>query len=148
MSSSLSDFTQPGCEFASSGKVRQAACTLVLDVGKTRSKLLAIDDQGALLGDWQQASASIDTPQGYRALDTAATRAWLCEVLGRLGALRQRIGAIVPISHGAAIAGIDEGAWYCRYPTTNSPALTSAATTGSSAWTRSSNASARCCPRA
>ena len=84
------------------------AVTLVLDVGKTHSKLLAIDDSGTLLGQWQQASTSIEAPEGYRALDTAATEGWLRESLAELGTLRQRISAIVPVGHGAALAGIDE----------------------------------------
>jgi len=85
----------------------QAALTLVLDVGKTRTKLLAIDDDGELLQSWQRESCSVDVAEGYRALDTAGIESWLRDTLASLGALRQQVRAIVPITHGAALAGID-----------------------------------------
>jgi L-fuculokinase len=80
--------------------------TLVLDVGKTRAKLLAIDDGGALRGAWQHASTSVEAPEGYLALDTAGTEAWLFDTLAGMGALRREVRAIVPVTHGAAFAGV------------------------------------------
>jgi sugar (pentulose or hexulose) kinase len=84
----------------------ELALTLVLDVGKTRTKVLAIDDHGDLLQSWQRDSRSVDAAAGYRALDTAGLQTWLCETLASMGSLRKSVRSIVPITHGAALAGI------------------------------------------
>lgn len=85
------------------------AVTLVLDVGKTRTKLLAIGETGQLLESWACASRSIQTAAGYLALDTSGVQTWLCETLAGMGALRKQVRDIVPITHGAAFAGIGTG---------------------------------------
>lgn len=59
-----------------------------------------------MLGTWQRASRSLDAAEGYRALDTGAIEAWLQETLAGLGALRRKVRAIVPVTHGAAFAGL------------------------------------------
>lgn len=82
--------------------------TLVLDVGKTRTKLLAIDADGELLESWQRDSGSDFVSEGYRALDTTGTEAWLSATLAGMGDLRRAVRAIVPITHGAAIAGLGQ----------------------------------------
>lgn len=86
----------------------ELALTLVLDVGKTRTKLLAIDENGLLVQSWERASRSVETTTGYLALDTAGARTWLCETLAGMNGLRKHIRCIVPITHGAALAGVDE----------------------------------------
>lgn len=83
------------------------ALTLVLDVGKTRTKLLAIDGHGQLRQGWEQRSRSVETASGYLALDTAGVQTWLSETLAGMGSLRQSVRCIVPVTHGAALAGID-----------------------------------------
>lgn len=87
----------------------EAALTLVLDVGKTRTKLLAIAEDGELVQSWQRASRSISAAEGYQALDAAGTADWLRQTLSELGPLRASVRSIVPIAHGAALAGIDAG---------------------------------------
>lgn len=80
--------------------------TLVLDVGKTRTKLLAIDEDGQLVQSWACESRSVQAAAGYLALDTAGVQTWLCETLAGMGPLRSAVRSIVPITHGAALAGI------------------------------------------
>ncbi len=82
---------------------------MVLDVGKTRTKLLAIAEDGTLVDGWQRQSRGTDAAAGYRALDTAGVQTWLCQTLASMGALRKAVRSIVPITHGAALAGIDAG---------------------------------------
>lgn len=84
----------------------EAALTLVLDVGKTRTKLLAIAEDGKLIKSWERSSRSVDAAAGYLALDTAGVQTWLCETMAGMGRLRKSVRSIVPITHGAAIAGI------------------------------------------
>lgn len=84
----------------------ESALTLVLDVGKTRTKLLAIDEYGQLQGSWERSSRSVEAAAGYLALDTAGVQTWLSETLAGMGSLRKSVRYIVPITHGAAIAGI------------------------------------------
>lgn len=84
----------------------ESALTLVLDVGKTRTKLLAIDEDGQLQRSWERSSRSVEAAAGYLALDTAGVQTWLCETLASMGSLRKSVRSIVPITHGAAIAGI------------------------------------------
>lgn len=80
---------------------------LVLDVGKTRTKLLVLDADGQVVARCDRASAALPL-HGYSALDTAATEAWLeCQIAG-LGPLRQRLARAVVTAHGAAFALVDD----------------------------------------
>lgn len=81
--------------------------TLVLDIGKTRSKVLAIAADGKVVGSWARPSASLKTNLGYMALDSHGTEDWLHATLAGLGEMRRAVRRIVPITHGAAFAGID-----------------------------------------
>ena len=81
---------------------------LVLDIGKTRSKLLVLDADGKLVAAHDQASAARPCAQGYSALDTDAVAAWLEDALTGLGPLRQRLLHAVVTAHGAAFALVDE----------------------------------------
>lgn len=79
---------------------------LVLDVGKTHSKLSLWDSQGNCLGRRSHANRVVDGP-GYRALDSAGIERWLMDGLREFAA-RAEIAAIVPLAHGAAAALVCE----------------------------------------
>lgn len=81
-------------------------CTAVIDIGKTSSRLLLIDDQGRTAYESAQASASIPSGQGYLALDTEGCERWLLRALGDLGPLAQGLRRVIVTTHGAAVAGI------------------------------------------
>jgi sugar (pentulose or hexulose) kinase len=88
----------------------ETAVTLVLDVGKTRTKLLAIDADGSLLDHWDHGSKAAASAFGYQALDTAGVKNWLVDTMASLGPLRKSVRTIVPITHGAALAGVHDEA--------------------------------------
>ena len=71
---------------------------LVLDLGKTRSKLLVLTRQGDILAQAETASSTCSARLGtgpdapaYSALDTEATAAWLASSLASLGPLRPHL---------------------------------------------------------
>ena len=80
--------------------------TVVLDVGKTMSKL-TLWDGGTLLERRTRANETVAGPH-YTALDSDGIEAWMVTVL-RDFAVLGRIGAIVPVAHGAAIAVLRDG---------------------------------------
>jgi sugar (pentulose or hexulose) kinase len=80
---------------------------IVLDVGKTASKAILCDAQGAVLARREHHNAVLSS-EGNRVLDTAGVERWLAAVLRELGALHP-VRAIVPVGHGAAAAMIREG---------------------------------------
>lgn len=83
------------------------ALTVVLDLGKTHTKLTAWSAAGELL----QRETYANTPcvsANYPALDVEGIELWLGEALSRFAALGQ-ICAIVPVGHGAAAAIVREG---------------------------------------
>lgn len=82
----------------------QDGATLVLDVGKTNSKLTLWDTSGGLLDTRARANA----PATPSILDVAGVGAWLMESLSEL-ARTTRIARIVPVAHGAAAALIRDG---------------------------------------
>ena len=85
---------------------------LVLDMGKSRSRLFVLDSLGSVVAQADQASASV--PAGaYRALDTDGAIAWLEESIVALGPLRPRLARAVATAHGAAFASLqgDALAW-------------------------------------
>ncbi|MDT7838906.1 FGGY-family carbohydrate kinase [Aquabacterium sp. OR-4] len=82
-----------------------AALDLVLDIGKTRSKLLVIDRAGAVLAQSDHASGT-QRSGPWAALDTAGIEAWLCEALAGLGARRSQLARAVVSAHGAAFAAV------------------------------------------
>ena len=75
---------------------------LVLDVGKTHSKLTLVGLDGAVLAVRARANASLDTGP-RRALDVEGIDAWMLTAVRAL-ALEAEILAIVPVGHGAAAA--------------------------------------------
>jgi L-fuculokinase len=92
------------------------ALDLVLDIGKTHTRLFVLDGQGTVLAQAGQASASVcvHTPGGaYLALDTDGIAAWLEGAIAALGPLRLRLARAVVTAHGAAFAALAGGqlAW-------------------------------------
>jgi sugar (pentulose or hexulose) kinase len=81
--------------------------TIVLDVGKTLSKVSLWTPEGVLL---EKRSRPNDRVQGrgYLALDVVGIEAWLVESLAQLAKLAP-VSAIVPVAHGAAMAIVREG---------------------------------------
>jgi sugar (pentulose or hexulose) kinase len=88
---------------------RRGELTAVLDVGKTRVKLLLVDGQGALVAARERANAGVPAAVAgapYLALDTAGIADWLREALVSLGPLRDALGRIIVSTHGAAFAAM------------------------------------------
>src|SRR5689334_10635706 len=76
--------------------------TVVLDVGKTLSKLSLWDPNGRQIALRTRANDRIDTG-GYVALDAAGIEEFLVESLQSFARLAD-VGAIIPVSHGAGAA--------------------------------------------
>lgn len=86
--------------------------TAVLDVGKTRVKLLLIDAAGVLVASRERANGSVAARVSgapYLALDTAGIAAWLREAVVSLGALRAGLARIIVSTHGASLAALRGG---------------------------------------
>lgn len=82
-----------------------AALDLVLDIGKTRSKLLVIDRAGNVLAQAEHGSGT-RADGTWAALDTDGIAAWLSEALAGLGTLRSQLARAVVSAHGAAFAAV------------------------------------------
>lgn len=80
--------------------------SVVLDVGKTMSKL-TLWDGGALVERRTRANESVATGQ-YRTLDSDGIAAWMVETLSDFAKIG-RIGAIIPVAHGAAFVVLRNG---------------------------------------
>lgn len=85
---------------------------LVLDVGKTHSKLLVLDRAGEVLAQRERDSQVRDSGLGYScnysALDTQGIADWLEDGLAGLGALRRHLSSAVVSAHGAAFAAVQD----------------------------------------
>lgn len=88
-----------------------SANVIVLDVGKTVSKLSLWSGEGRLLKRLSRANAPVSGP-GYAALDTDGITAWLTGALCGLAA-EGPVQAIVPVGHGAAGAIVRNGTLVC-----------------------------------
>lgn len=88
------------------------ALDLVVDIGKTHSRLLVLDRQGRVQ---QQAVCDSGTRREgpWAALDAAGLEDWLSGAITSLGPLRQRLAAVSVSAHGAAFAAVegDRLAW-------------------------------------
>lgn len=84
---------------------RQKA-VLVLDMGKTNMKLLAIDQSGHVLARSSAANPSLPGPP-WQHPDVPATEAWLLRAIGEL-AREVEVVAIVPSAYGSTCAMLDE----------------------------------------
>ncbi len=74
--------------------------TIVVDIGKTRSKLSLWSRDGRCL----QKRGRANQPQQSGKLDTTATAAWLLSTLADFSS--DKVEAIIPVAHGAAFAAI------------------------------------------
>ena len=88
------------------GAAGAGALDLVLDLGKTRSKLIVLDREGAVVATADHAS-KVRQEGRYAALDTQGLEAWLLDSLAGLGPLRGRLAHAVVSAHGAAFAAVD-----------------------------------------
>lgn len=84
---------------------------VVLDVGKTLAKLSLWTRGGAVVARESRQNARVDGGQ-YAALDVDGIDAWMGEVLAGFAKLG-RIGAIVPVGHGAAAVIVCDGRLAC-----------------------------------
>ena len=81
--------------------------TLVLDVGKTRAKLLLIDAAGQALAQTDCDNQSTEAPQGYTALGVGRLQAWCVQAVQAWAPdLRARVARLITSTHGAAFCGL------------------------------------------
>lgn len=87
-----------------------AGNTLVLDIGKSRAKLVLIDGHGAVRWSTHCQNATVeDAAHGFRALDTGRLAAWIQQAMPALPKA-QAPGRIAVTAHGAAFCALgDEG---------------------------------------
>ena len=100
----LSDLAQTPGETSAP---RHGALSGVIDIGKTRCKLLVLSDAGEVVYQRQMDSKSHWVPEGYLALDVDAIEAWLRQSLADLGPLRRRLRHLITTTHGATFAALD-----------------------------------------
>lgn len=82
--------------------------TLVLDIGKTNCKLTLIDGQGLSLAERRRPNRVLPAHDGgYPYHDSEGIWQWMLEVLAEF-ACTARIGTIVPVTHGATAALVDQ----------------------------------------
>jgi sugar (pentulose or hexulose) kinase len=83
-----------------------ADALIVLDIGKTNAKLALIDAAGTLLAEQRRPNA-VRTDGPYAHLDTDGLWDWLLATC-RAFAARAHVSAIVPVTHGATAALVDD----------------------------------------
>lgn len=84
-----------------------AGSTIVIDLGKTLSKVSLWDLDGRMIDRQVRANVPVEV-DGVRRLDASAIGAWLIEVLARYA--NHPIRTIIPVGHGAGIAALVNGA--------------------------------------
>ncbi len=80
---------------------------IVVDIGKTLSKISLWSREGQCLERRTRTNAVL-LANPYAPLDTKATADWLIESLAEFAS--HPVEAIIPVAHGAAVAGIRDGA--------------------------------------
>ncbi len=96
-----------GSRFAA-GAWKTGRLLVVLDIGKSNAKIVLLDPvRGLELAVLRRPNASVPGEPMLQ-LDIVGLRAWLLDVLASLPE-RHRIGAIVPVAHGAACVMLDAG---------------------------------------
>jgi sugar (pentulose or hexulose) kinase len=80
--------------------------TAVLDIGKTNVKLVLLDADGGVIGEARR-SNTIVAGGPYPHHDTEGIRGWLLSALRGFSS-QARITAIVPVTHGATAALVDD----------------------------------------
>ncbi len=89
--------------------MRDADLTAVLDVGKTRVKLLLVDAAGGLVASRERANQSVAARIDgvpYLALDTDGIATWLAAAIVSLGPLRNALHRFIVSTHGASLAAL------------------------------------------
>ncbi len=95
---------------------------VVLDIGKSNAKIVLLDPvRGVELAALRRPNASVSGGPMLQ-LDIAGLRGWLLDVLSALPQ-RHRIGAIVPVAHGAACVMLDAAGEAVLAPDYEDPAL-------------------------
>lgn len=89
-----------------SGEDLTEGVAIVVDIGKTLSKVSLWSRAGACLGKVTRPNARLATDP-YIPLDTAGVADWLIGALS--GFAGHPVEAIIPVAHGAAVAGIRNG---------------------------------------
>ncbi len=89
-----------------------ADLTLVIDIGKSRAKLLLMDAEGQVATQYDRPNASVASALGYPALDLAGLEAWMAHTL-RQEPATARCARVIVSTHGAAFVGLagDALAW-------------------------------------
>lgn len=85
----------------------QAGAILILDVGKTLSKLSLWSADGILLDKISRPNALVKA-DGVAVLDAEGIEQWVREHLPRMAAIAP-VSAIIPVAHGAGFAAIRDG---------------------------------------
>ncbi len=86
-------------------------CIVVLDIGKTLAKLTLWSPEGTLLDRCTRPNERKTSAQGYHTLDVGGIGGWMADTLASF-ARQKRIGAIVPVGHGAAGVVLEPGGGY------------------------------------
>jgi sugar (pentulose or hexulose) kinase len=89
-------------------------CVVVLDVGKTLTKLSLFAEEGQLIVQRSYQNRVVEF-EGRHWLDTEGIDRWVRQTLQEFTQLRS-IAAIVPIGHGAAAGLIRDDALVCPIP--------------------------------
>jgi sugar (pentulose or hexulose) kinase len=97
----------------------QTGLTVVLDVGKTLTKLSLWGASGEVLARESRPNQRIDAGR-YAALDAEGVEAWVAQVLTDF-ARQGQIARIVPVGHGAGFAVLRGGALACLPPDYEEP---------------------------
>ncbi|OZA62208.1 MAG: carbohydrate kinase, partial [Sphingomonadales bacterium 39-62-4] len=84
-----------------------SGATIVIDLGKTLSKVSLWDAGGRVLDRHVRANIPCEAG-GIRRLDASAIGQWLLETLGRFAAVP--VSRIVPVGHGAGVCALIDGA--------------------------------------
>ena len=85
----------------------EKGCAIVVDLGKTLSKVSLWSQDGRCL-DRQSRANLVPPAKPYTPLDAAGIADWLTGALARYAG--RGVEAIVPVAHGGALAGIRDGA--------------------------------------
>jgi L-fuculokinase len=80
--------------------------TIVIDIGKTNAKLTLIDADGITIAEQRCANTILDDGP-YPHHDTERLWAWMLATFRTFAGLA-KVGAIVPVTHGATAALVDE----------------------------------------
>ncbi len=83
-----------------------SGATIVVDLGKTLSKVSLWDAGGTMLDRQVRANAPFEA-SGIRRLDATAIGTWLVEAMGRYA--HARVETIIPVGHGAGVVALVDG---------------------------------------